>query len=227
MFLRQFETTATTILRVSPEDEEVARGVVYQYADKNFSLTDATSFTLMESHRIGAHLRPQLRAIWLSSAGDERDQAGTGSKRPLVAERWAASMAAWTRRPSWKVGNPPASSPRMRASMRSARMMNPWKVRGGHGQRSGRAGVLGAEHLGVILEDQGAGRAVDLDPLLRRPRHRAQVQRALHAAGEAEGEADSVVGAHVGWQVRGARLDAQDGGVESRADGREVAEPDA
>ena len=56
MFLRQFETTATTILRVSPEDEEGARAIVYQYADKNFSLTDATSFTLMENHRIGAAL---------------------------------------------------------------------------------------------------------------------------------------------------------------------------
>jgi uncharacterized protein len=51
-FLRQFEAGATIVLRVRQADEERARQVIYQYHDKSFSMTDATSFVLMERHRI-------------------------------------------------------------------------------------------------------------------------------------------------------------------------------
>ena len=33
-----------------------ARAIIYRYSDKQFSLTDATSFVLMERHRIGTAL---------------------------------------------------------------------------------------------------------------------------------------------------------------------------
>jgi uncharacterized protein len=47
-FLRQMEQTSTTIVRVTPVDEDQARKLIYQYHDKDFSLTDATSFAVME-----------------------------------------------------------------------------------------------------------------------------------------------------------------------------------
>ncbi len=37
-----------TIIRVSEADEQRAREIIYQYDDKDFSLTDATSFAMME-----------------------------------------------------------------------------------------------------------------------------------------------------------------------------------
>jgi len=55
-FLRQMETTATQVLWVQPADVARARAIVYRYSDKDFSLTDATSFVLMERHRIGTAL---------------------------------------------------------------------------------------------------------------------------------------------------------------------------
>ncbi len=51
-FLQQFEAGATTVLRVSPTDEARARQIIYRYRDKRFSLTDATSFAIMERCRI-------------------------------------------------------------------------------------------------------------------------------------------------------------------------------
>lgn len=45
-----------TVLRVGVSDEARARAIIYQYQDKRFSLTDATSFALMERHRIGVVL---------------------------------------------------------------------------------------------------------------------------------------------------------------------------
>ena len=33
---------------MTPEDEQRARDIVYKYEDKDFSLVDATSFTIME-----------------------------------------------------------------------------------------------------------------------------------------------------------------------------------
>jgi len=38
----------TTIIRVSAADEARARDIIQQYQDKNFSLTDAASFAVME-----------------------------------------------------------------------------------------------------------------------------------------------------------------------------------
>jgi predicted nucleic acid-binding protein len=55
-FLRQFEMTSTLVLQVRPADVARAHEIIYQYDDKNFSLTDATSFVLMERLRIGAAL---------------------------------------------------------------------------------------------------------------------------------------------------------------------------
>jgi predicted nucleic acid-binding protein len=55
-FLRQIETTATRLLWVQPVDVARAQAIVYRYSDKDFSLTDATSFVLMERLRIGTAL---------------------------------------------------------------------------------------------------------------------------------------------------------------------------
>jgi predicted nucleic acid-binding protein len=38
----------TTIVRVSARDEQQARAIITRYTDKDFSLTDATSFAVME-----------------------------------------------------------------------------------------------------------------------------------------------------------------------------------
>ncbi len=45
-----------TIIRVSEADEQRAHEIIYQYDDKDFSLTDATSFAVMERLHI-ARLR--------------------------------------------------------------------------------------------------------------------------------------------------------------------------
>lgn len=42
----------TTIVRVSAYDERRARAIIFEYTDKDFSLTDATSFAVMERLRI-------------------------------------------------------------------------------------------------------------------------------------------------------------------------------
>lgn len=55
-FLAQFDATATVVLQVRPADQERARQLIFQYDDKNFSFTDATSFVLMERLRIGVAL---------------------------------------------------------------------------------------------------------------------------------------------------------------------------
>jgi predicted nucleic acid-binding protein len=47
-FLRQFANTSTTIIRVRAADEERARATIFRYEDKDFSVTDATSFSVME-----------------------------------------------------------------------------------------------------------------------------------------------------------------------------------
>ena len=43
----------TTIVRVAARDEHRVREIVFDYDDKDFSLTDATSFAVMERLRIG------------------------------------------------------------------------------------------------------------------------------------------------------------------------------
>jgi uncharacterized protein len=50
--LREIEGSSTTILRVSVEDERRARAILDRYDDKDFSLTDATSFAVMERLKI-------------------------------------------------------------------------------------------------------------------------------------------------------------------------------
>jgi predicted nucleic acid-binding protein len=46
--LSQIEQSPTTIIRVTAADEARARAILRQYQDKAFSLTDATSFAVME-----------------------------------------------------------------------------------------------------------------------------------------------------------------------------------
>lgn len=45
---------ATTIIRVTEDDEREARAIIRRYADKDFSLTDALSFAVMQRLRIPA-----------------------------------------------------------------------------------------------------------------------------------------------------------------------------
>lgn len=47
-FLRDIDKSTTTIVRVSPADERRAREIIFQYDDKDFSLTDASTFAVME-----------------------------------------------------------------------------------------------------------------------------------------------------------------------------------
>jgi len=42
------EQSSTTLVWVTPRDVARAKAIVYQYDDKDFSLTDATSFAVME-----------------------------------------------------------------------------------------------------------------------------------------------------------------------------------
>jgi predicted nucleic acid-binding protein len=50
--LHDVDHGATTIVRVAPQDERRAREILSQYDDKDFSLTDAISFAVMERLRI-------------------------------------------------------------------------------------------------------------------------------------------------------------------------------
>jgi predicted nucleic acid-binding protein len=47
-FLDDLDSGSTTVVRVTSGDEQRARHILRQYQDKDFSLTDATSFTVME-----------------------------------------------------------------------------------------------------------------------------------------------------------------------------------
>jgi len=47
-FLREMLQSNTTVVRVRAADEERALTIIFQYQDKDFSLTDATSFAVME-----------------------------------------------------------------------------------------------------------------------------------------------------------------------------------
>jgi uncharacterized protein len=48
-FLAQLrQSPATTLIRVSEQDEEQALTLIARYRDKDFSITDATSFVVME-----------------------------------------------------------------------------------------------------------------------------------------------------------------------------------
>jgi predicted nucleic acid-binding protein len=47
------QSRTTTVVRVNARDEQRARQIVHQYQDKDFLLTDATSFAVMERLGIG------------------------------------------------------------------------------------------------------------------------------------------------------------------------------
>lgn len=47
-FLRAAGIGGTTVVRSRASDEERAREIIYQYDDKDFSMTDAISFAVME-----------------------------------------------------------------------------------------------------------------------------------------------------------------------------------
>jgi predicted nucleic acid-binding protein len=47
-FLRSVGSGSTTIVRSRASDEQRAREIIYQYDDKDFSMTDAISFAVME-----------------------------------------------------------------------------------------------------------------------------------------------------------------------------------
>ena len=51
-FLRDMEQSPTTVVWVTPRDVQRAKAIIYQYDDKDFSLTDATSFAVMERIRL-------------------------------------------------------------------------------------------------------------------------------------------------------------------------------
>ena len=52
-FLVDTDRGRTTVVRVRPADERRAREIIFTYTDKDFSLTDATSFAVMERLHIG------------------------------------------------------------------------------------------------------------------------------------------------------------------------------
>lgn len=47
-FLRDMEQSRNRVIWVTPADVDRAHSIVYQYDDKEFSLTDATSFVVMD-----------------------------------------------------------------------------------------------------------------------------------------------------------------------------------
>jgi len=51
-FLRDLEQGTTTLVWVTRADVQRAKEIIYQYDDKDFSFTDATSFAIMERLRI-------------------------------------------------------------------------------------------------------------------------------------------------------------------------------
>lgn len=52
-FLGGIERSGMTVLRIGEDDERRARAIIELYADKAFSLVDATSFAIMERLGIG------------------------------------------------------------------------------------------------------------------------------------------------------------------------------
>jgi predicted nucleic acid-binding protein len=53
-FILETDRDRTVIVRVSASDERRARQIIALHGDKDYSLTDATSFAVMERLRIGA-----------------------------------------------------------------------------------------------------------------------------------------------------------------------------
>lgn len=51
-FLREMDGSPTTVIWVAPGDVEQAREIIERYTDKDFSLTDAVSFAVMNRLKI-------------------------------------------------------------------------------------------------------------------------------------------------------------------------------
>ena len=51
--LIEIRNSSASVLRIGPAEEAAALTILQTYGDKDFSLTDATSFVAMERHRIG------------------------------------------------------------------------------------------------------------------------------------------------------------------------------
>jgi uncharacterized protein len=51
-FLKDMEESHTVVIRVRAADEERAKQILFQYADKDFSFADAISFAVMERFAI-------------------------------------------------------------------------------------------------------------------------------------------------------------------------------
>jgi len=47
-FLQDMEQSTTTLVWITPTDVQRAKAIIYQYNDKDFSLTDATSFSVIK-----------------------------------------------------------------------------------------------------------------------------------------------------------------------------------
>jgi predicted nucleic acid-binding protein len=47
------DASSTTIVRVTTDDETRAREIIFAHSDKDYTLTDATSFAVMERLHIG------------------------------------------------------------------------------------------------------------------------------------------------------------------------------
>jgi predicted nucleic acid-binding protein len=53
LFLEEMDRSSTVVERVSLQDEHRAREIIFNQPDKTYTLTDATSFAMMERLRIG------------------------------------------------------------------------------------------------------------------------------------------------------------------------------
>jgi predicted nucleic acid-binding protein len=53
LVLQRIDQSTTTIVRISATDERRARDIISGHRDKDYTLTDATSFAVMERLRIG------------------------------------------------------------------------------------------------------------------------------------------------------------------------------
>ncbi len=70
--LTDIETSQnTTVVRVEIEDELRARAILFAFADKDFSLTDAVSFAVMARLRISAAVAFDRKNLPESSNGRE------------------------------------------------------------------------------------------------------------------------------------------------------------
>ena len=72
-FIRDLDAGSTTLIRLDKRDERRAREIIFQYADKDFSFTDAASFAVME----------RLRIPWAFTFDRDFAQYGVSVLQPL------------------------------------------------------------------------------------------------------------------------------------------------